>query len=195
MSFSSRRTRASEPCRRGVSRLKLICRTCPFGHLDPWHPLLARARMHAPSRPTHPLRPTLPVSRAYVRVLPLAHARAVKLTPSISPPQCRARTCVCCQCSAHVHRPSDWPASQSQDGATSVFVAFRAELSDFFCEHCQKVCDEPALGPLPPCPIPKQVLEDMRKIPAGTPPLISQPIDFETFEQCPEAAEQQSAGR
>jgi hypothetical protein len=54
----------------------------------------------------------------------------------------------------------------------------------FFCEHCQTVCDEPALGPLPPCPIPKQVLAKMRKIPAGTPPLITRPIDFETFEKC-----------
>jgi hypothetical protein len=54
----------------------------------------------------------------------------------------------------------------------------------FFCEQCQTVCDEPALGPLPPCPIPKQVLAEMRKFPVGTPPQISRPTDFETFEEC-----------
>ena len=54
----------------------------------------------------------------------------------------------------------------------------------FFCEQCQMVYDAPALGPMPPCPIPKQVMEAMRRIPTGTPPLISRPIDFETFEKC-----------
>ncbi len=54
----------------------------------------------------------------------------------------------------------------------------------FFCEQCQTVCIEPALGPLPSCPIPKQVLDEMRRIPAGIPSLISRPIDFETFERC-----------
>jgi hypothetical protein len=62
MSFSSSRTRASEPCRRGVSRLKLICRTSPSGLLDPWHPLLVR---------THPFLLTPQVSRAHMRVLPV----------------------------------------------------------------------------------------------------------------------------
>jgi hypothetical protein len=55
----------------------------------------------------------------------------------------------------------------------------------FFCMQCQTVCDEPALGPIPPCPIPKQVLAEMRKISAGTPlQIISRPIDFKTFEKC-----------
>jgi hypothetical protein len=54
----------------------------------------------------------------------------------------------------------------------------------FFCEKCQMVCDAPALGPLPPCPIPKQVLEEIRKISVGTRPLISRPIGFETFKKC-----------
>ena len=40
------------------------------------------------------------------------------------------------------------------------------------------------MAPMPPCPIPQQVLESMRRIPAGTPPLISRSIDFETFERC-----------
>ena len=39
-----------------------------------------------------------------------------------------------------------------------------------FCEQCQSVCDKPALPPMPPCPIPQQVLEEMSRIPAGTPP-------------------------
>ena len=35
-----------------------------------------------------------------------------------------------------------------------------------------------------PCPIPKQVLEAMRRIPAGSLPLINRTIDFETLERC-----------
>jgi hypothetical protein len=65
VSFSSSRTRASEPCRRSVSRLKLISRTSPSGLLDPC------ARTHAPRRPTHPLRLTFQTSRAHMRVLPV----------------------------------------------------------------------------------------------------------------------------
>ena len=53
----------------------------------------------------------------------------------------------------------------------------------FFCEHCQSICDKPAMAPMPPCPIPKQVLEAMRKIPAGSLPLINRTIDFESFER------------
>jgi hypothetical protein len=71
VSFSSSRTRASEPCRRGVSRLKLICRTSPSGLLDPWHPLLARARTHTSRRPLTPSISPHPVSRVHVRVLPV----------------------------------------------------------------------------------------------------------------------------
>jgi len=54
----------------------------------------------------------------------------------------------------------------------------------FFCVQCQFVCDEPALASMPPCPIPKQVLDAMRKIPADSLPLINRAIDFETFERC-----------
>ena len=54
----------------------------------------------------------------------------------------------------------------------------------FFCEQCQSVCDEPALSPMPPCPIPEQVLAEMRRIPAGTPPLLNRPVGFETLERC-----------
>ncbi len=35
----------------------------------------------------------------------------------------------------------------------------------------------------PPCPIPKLVLDELCRIPEGTPPLISRPIDLETFER------------
>jgi hypothetical protein len=53
----------------------------------------------------------------------------------------------------------------------------------FFCDKCQSICDEPAMAPLPPCPVPKQVLNAMRRIPAGSLPLINRVIDFETFER------------
>lgn len=54
----------------------------------------------------------------------------------------------------------------------------------FFCEQCQSTCTEPAMAPMPPCPIPKQVLEAMRRIPTGSLPLINRMIDFESFERC-----------
>ena len=53
----------------------------------------------------------------------------------------------------------------------------------FFCEHCQSICDEPAMAPIPPCPIPRHVLDAMRRIPAGSLPLINRTIDFESFER------------
>ncbi len=60
----------------------------------------------------------------------------------------------------------------------------------FFCEQRQsvRVCDEPAVTPLPPssCLIPKQVMDAMRRIPAGSLPLINRlnrTIDFEALER------------
>ena len=53
----------------------------------------------------------------------------------------------------------------------------------FFCEHCQSICHEPAMAPMPPCPIPRQVLDAMRRIPAGSLPLLNRTIDFESFER------------
>jgi hypothetical protein len=53
----------------------------------------------------------------------------------------------------------------------------------FFCVHCQLVCDEPAVAPMQPCPISAQVKEVMRRIPAGSLPLINLVVDFETLEQ------------
>ncbi len=43
----------------------------------------------------------------------------------------------------------------------------------YFCELCQSVYDEPAVTPMPPCPISDQVNEAMRRIPAGSLPLIN----------------------
>ncbi len=54
----------------------------------------------------------------------------------------------------------------------------------YFCVHCQSVCDEPAVAPMPPCPISDQVKEAMRRIPAGPLPLIKRLVDFETLERC-----------
>ena len=54
----------------------------------------------------------------------------------------------------------------------------------FFCTQCQTLHDNVALAPLPPCPIPPALLEVMRKIPAGTLPLISRIFDYETVERC-----------
>jgi hypothetical protein len=52
----------------------------------------------------------------------------------------------------------------------------------FFCEFCQSIHDDPDVAPLPLCPIPPAILEDMRKIPKGTKPLLKRPIDFDTVE-------------
>ena len=54
----------------------------------------------------------------------------------------------------------------------------------FFCWLCQSIHDDPDVAPLPQCPIPPAVLEDMRKIPNDTKPLrlLNQPIDFDTVE-------------
>jgi hypothetical protein len=54
----------------------------------------------------------------------------------------------------------------------------------FFCEHCQSVCDEPAMAPMHTSPFPRQVLEVMCRIPAGSLPLINRTIGFESFERC-----------
>jgi ribonuclease HI len=53
----------------------------------------------------------------------------------------------------------------------------------FFCGQCQTLHTQLSASPLPPCPLPPEVLQSLRKIPAGTPPLISRPIDFETVEK------------
>ena len=39
------------------------------------------------------------------------------------------------------------------------------------------------MAPMPPCPIPRQVLDAMRRIPAGSLPLLNRTIDFESFER------------
>ena len=52
----------------------------------------------------------------------------------------------------------------------------------YFCWHCQSLHNEPDSPPLSQCPIPPEVLADMRKIPGGTKPLLNRPIDFETLE-------------
>jgi hypothetical protein len=54
----------------------------------------------------------------------------------------------------------------------------------FSCVHCQSICDEPAVTPMPQCLISQQVMDVMRRIPAGSIPLINWLIDFETLEQC-----------
>ncbi len=94
VSFSSRRTRASEPCRRGVSRLKLICRTSPSGLLGPWHPLLARARTHARSAPSNSPPPSHPfhlgppsVARAHACAHCAASVRLMSISPPLGPPR------------------------------------------------------------------------------------------------------------
>ena len=53
----------------------------------------------------------------------------------------------------------------------------------FFCGQCQTLHTQLSVAPLPPCPLPPEVLKALCKIPAGTPPLISRPIDFETVEK------------
>ena len=83
--------------------------------------------------------------------------------------------CPICQANGlHVLSTS---ASQQKFGNLSRAVRF-------FCAKCQSTHDEPGMAPMPPCPVPKLVLDEIRQVPAGTPPLISRPIDFETFERC-----------
>jgi hypothetical protein len=54
----------------------------------------------------------------------------------------------------------------------------------YFCVHCQSlaVCNEPAMAPMLPCPLSNQVKEAMRRIPAGSLPLINNSVGFETLE-------------
>ena len=40
-----------------------------------------------------------------------------------------------------------------------------------------------AIAPLPPCPLPAEVLESLRKIPNGSLPLLSRPVDLDTVDQ------------
>lgn len=83
---------------------------------------------------------------------------------------------VCPQC----HAPGLQVLSTSAEWQT---FGNRHRAVRFFCGRCQTIHDEPALAPMPPCPLSKAILEKMRKIPAGTPPLINRPIDFETVEK------------
>ncbi len=57
-------------------------------------------------------------------------------------------------------------------------------LSSFSVPSVQTLHDNVALAPLPPCPIPPALLEVMRKILAGTLPLISWIFYYETVERC-----------
>ena len=52
----------------------------------------------------------------------------------------------------------------------------------FFCQQCCSVHDDVDLAELPPCPIPWQVWQEMRRIPPGLGPLICRPVDMETLE-------------
>ena len=51
----------------------------------------------------------------------------------------------------------------------------------FLCTRCRRVMDQVDLLPLPPCPLPPQVQESMRRIPLGTAPLIARPLDYDAL--------------
>jgi hypothetical protein len=53
----------------------------------------------------------------------------------------------------------------------------------YFCSQCQTIHNQVAAAPLPPCPLPAEVLNSLRKIPEGSLPLLSRPVDFDTVEQ------------
>jgi hypothetical protein len=84
------------------------------------------------------------------------------------------------------------PACQAGDLHVLSTTAIRQKFGNprreirYLCasEHCQSVCDKPAVAPMPPCPISDQVKEAMRRIPAGSLPLINRSVGFETLERC-----------
>ena len=45
----------------------------------------------------------------------------------------------------------------------------------YFCSQCQSIHEQVAVAPLPPCPLPVEVLESLRKIPDGSLPFLSTP--------------------
>ena len=53
----------------------------------------------------------------------------------------------------------------------------------YFCGQCQTIHDQVAIEPLPPCPLPAELLESLRKIPNGSQPLLSRPVDLDTVER------------
>ena len=53
----------------------------------------------------------------------------------------------------------------------------------YFCSQCQTIHDQVAIAPLPPCPLPVEVLESLRKIPNGSLHLLSRPVNLETVER------------
>jgi hypothetical protein len=83
------------------------------------------------------------------------------------------------------------PCLSSERPARAQYHCYSTEIGNphrvirYFCVHdCQLVCEEQAVAPLPPCPISQQVMGVMRRIPAGSLPLINWPIDLETLESC-----------
>ncbi len=82
------------------------------------------------------------------------------------------------------------PACQAGDLHVLSTTAIRQKFGNprrairYFCERCQSVCDEPAVTPMPPCPISDQVKEAMRRIPAGSLPLINRSVGFDALERC-----------
>ena len=54
----------------------------------------------------------------------------------------------------------------------------------FFYEQCQSIHETVAAAPLPPYMLPKAVLEVMRRIPAGTSPMLNRIVDCDTLESC-----------
>ena len=54
----------------------------------------------------------------------------------------------------------------------------------FLCVKCGSVHDDVMVADLPPCPVPLEVWQALRKIPSDSPPLICRPVDFSTLEEC-----------
>ena len=82
------------------------------------------------------------------------------------------------------------PACQAEGLHVSSTTTTRKKIGNprraigYFCVHCQSVSDEPAVAPMPQCPISDQVKEAMRRIPAGSLPLINRLVGFEILERC-----------
>jgi hypothetical protein len=74
---------------------------------------------------------------------------------------------------------SVYPACQAEGLHVLSTTAIRQKIGNprrairYICVHCQSVRDEPAVAPMPPHPNSNQVKEAMRRIPAGSLPLIN----------------------
>ena len=54
----------------------------------------------------------------------------------------------------------------------------------FFCAGCISVHNDVGVAELPPCPVPLETWQALRKIPPNTQPLVCRPVDIDTLIEC-----------